>query len=142
MPCDPRCLLTIIVALAAAIAGGGGSRADTSQPESAMPSFSFVVQPFSNASGDSNQEYLAANLTSDLTAGLSRIQGSLVIARDSAAALARQTTEMADIGHQMGVRFVLRGTVLRQGAHVRASAALLSTTSGKQVWAEDFERDF
>ena len=107
-----------------------------------MASLSFLVLPFVNPSGDSDQNYVAVNITSDLTARLSAIADSFVIARSSALAIASKSLPVPEIGHIFGVRYVLRGSAFREGAHLHAIATLVRADNDEQIWSEQFERDF
>jgi TolB-like protein/Tfp pilus assembly protein PilF len=110
--------------------------------ETKMAPLSFLVLPFTNSSGDADKDYVAANLTADLTAGLSRIPGALVIAHSSALALASQSIPLIEIGHRFGVQFVVRGDAFTEGAHIHVAATLIRAENEEQLWSEDFKRDF
>jgi len=103
------------LAVGVALSCGGRSRAAKPGSEQGMASLSFLVLPFANPSGDPDQNYVAVNVTSDLTTRLSGIAGSVVIARSSALAIASQSLPLAEIGRLFGVRYVLRGEVFTEG---------------------------
>ena len=88
------------------------------------------------------QDYIAANITGDLTGGLSDVEGSFVIARSSALAIAPQLLAVDEIGRRFGIRFVLRGSAFVGDGRLHVTAALLRTEDGQQVWSMQFERDF
>ena len=110
------------------------------QPFSA-PRLSIVVLPFANLSNDPEQEYFADGITDDLTTDISRIQGSLVIARNTAFAYKGKTIDAKQIGRELGVRYVLEGSVQRSGKQVRINTQLIDTETGAHLWAERFDRD-
>jgi TolB-like protein/Tfp pilus assembly protein PilF len=101
---------------------------------------SFLVLPF--ASPSSEQSYVAANVTGDLTAGLSAIPESVVIAPSSARAIATQTPALTALGRDFGVHYVVQGSAAREGAHLHVAATLIRTDNGKELWSKQFERDF
>jgi adenylate cyclase len=111
-----------------------------SRPYSA-PRLSLVVLPFTNLSNDPEQEYFADGITEDLTTDLSRIQGSLVIARNTAFTYKGKQVDAKQIGRDLGVRYVLEGSVQRAGKQVRINAQLVDTETGAHLWAERYDRD-
>jgi adenylate cyclase len=111
-----------------------------SQPYSA-PRLSLVVLPFANLSNDPEQEYFADGITDDLTTDLSRIQGSLVIARNTALTYKGKPVDAKRIGRELGVRYVLEGSVQRSGKQVRINAELIDAQTAAHLWAERFDRD-
>src|SRR6516164_2322249 len=110
------------------------------QPFSA-PRLSIVVLPFENLGKDPEQEYFADGITDDLTTDLSRIQGSLVIARNTAFSYKGKSVDAKQIGRELGVRYVLEGSVQRSGQQVRINTQLIDTETGAHLWAERFDRD-
>ena len=111
-----------------------------SQPISA-PRLSIVVLPFANLSNDAQQEYFADGITEDLTTDIARIQGSLVIARNTAFTYKGKPVDAKRIGRELGVRYVLEGSVQRSGNQVRVNAQLVDAETGAHLWAERFDRD-
>jgi TolB-like protein/DNA-binding SARP family transcriptional activator/Flp pilus assembly protein TadD len=105
----------------------------------ATPPLSIVVLPLVNVSGDPDQEYFADGLTDDLTTDLSRIDGSFVIARHTAFAYKGKDVDVRDIGHELGIRYVLAGSVRRVGEQVTINAELIDAATAEQVWVERFE---
>src|SRR5208337_2084742 len=103
------------------------------------PRSSIVVLPFENLSGDPEQEYFADGLTDDLTTDLSHIPGSFVIARNTAFTYKGKAVDAKEIGRELGVRYVLEGSVRRVGEAVEVNAQLISTETGAHVWADRFE---
>ena len=102
---------------------------------------SIVVLPFANLSGDSAQDYFADGVTENLTTELSRIKGSFVIARNTAFTFKGKSVDAKEIGKQLGVRYVLEGSVQRDQNRVRVNAQLVDADSGAHLWAERFEED-
>lgn len=111
---------------------------------SALPlpdSPSVAVLPFTNMSDDPEQEYFSDGMTDDLITDLSRLSGLLVIARHSVFAYKGKTVNMQKISRELGVRYVLEGSVRRAGDQVRINAQLIDATSGYHLWAERYDRD-
>ena len=110
------------------------------QPNTA-PRLSIVVMPFTNRSNDPQQEYFADGITEDLTTDVARIQGSMVIARNTAFTYKGKAVDAKQIGRELGVRYVLEGSVQRAGNQVRINAQLVDTETGAQIWGDRFDRD-
>jgi adenylate cyclase len=110
------------------------------KPAQAAP-LSIVVLPFENLSGDPEQEYFADGITDDLTTDLSHLEGSLVIARGTAFTYKGKPVDAKEIGRELGVRYVLEGSVRRVGETISVNAQLVSTETGAHVWADRFEGD-
>jgi len=102
---------------------------------------SIVVLPFANLSNDPEQEYFADGITEDLTTDVSRIAGAVVIARNSAFSYKGKPVDPKQIGHELGVRYILQGSVRRSGSQVRINAVLIDAETDTQLWAERFDRD-
>jgi adenylate cyclase len=105
------------------------------------PRLSIVVLPFANLSNDPDQEYFADGITDDLTTDLTRISGSFVIARNTAFTFKGRPVDVKQIGRELGVRYVLEGSVRRAGDQVRVNVQLIDGESGAHVWADRFETD-
>jgi adenylate cyclase len=110
-------------------------------PPAAAPRLSIVVLPFTNLSSDPEQQYFADGVTEDLTTDLSRITGSFVISRNTAFTYKDKPINAKQVGRELGVRFVLEGSVQRSGKQVRVNAQLIDAETDAHVWAERFERD-
>ena len=108
---------------------------------SSTPRLSIVVLPFANLSSGPDQEYFADGITDDLTTDLSRISGSFVIARNTAFTYKGKPTDVKQIGRDLGVRYVLEGSVRRAVDSVRVNVQLIDAESGAHVWADRFETD-
>ena len=102
---------------------------------------SIAVLPFQNMSGDPEQEYFSDGMTEDLITDLSKLSGLFVIARNSSFAYKGRSVKVQEIGRDLGVRFVLEGSVRKAGNRVRITAQLIDTGSGGHLWAERFDRD-
>jgi adenylate cyclase len=102
---------------------------------------SIVVLPFTNLSGDPNQDYFADGVTENLTTDLARIRDSFVIARNTAFTFKGKAIDAKEIGKELGVRYVLEGSVQRDQNRVRVNAQLIDAESGAHIWADRFEED-
>ncbi len=100
---------------------------------------SIVVMPFANLSGDPAQDYLADALTDELITSLARIRDSFVIARNTAMTLKGKPIDAKAIGKDLGVRYVLEGSVQPSGDRIRVNAQLIDVESGAHLWAEQFD---
>jgi TolB-like protein len=100
---------------------------------------SIVVLPFANLSGDPAQDYLADALTDELTTSLAGITGNFVIARNTAFTYKGKPVDAKAIGKELGVRYVLEGSVQPAGAQIRVNAQLIDADSGAHLWAEQFD---
>ena len=97
--------------------------------------------PFANLSGDPAQDYYADGITENLTTELSRIKGSFVIARNTAFTYKGKPVDAKEIGKELGVRYVLEGSVQREQNRVRVNAQLVDAESGAHLWADRFDED-
>ncbi len=102
---------------------------------------SIAVLPFTNMSGDAEQEYFSDGITEDITTELSRFKNLFVIARNSAFRFKGQAVDVKEVGHKLGAGYILEGSVRKAGARVRITAQLVETASGNHVWAERYDRD-
>jgi adenylate cyclase len=103
------------------------------------PRLSLVVLPFENLGGDPEQQYFADGITDDLTTDLSHVPDSFVIARDTAFTFKGRQVDAKAIGRELGVRYMLEGSVRRGGEKVEINAQLISTETGAHLWADRFE---
>jgi adenylate cyclase len=101
---------------------------------------SIVVLPFTNMSGDPGQDYFSDGITEDLTSDLSKISSLFVIARNSAFTYKGKAVKVQDVSKEMGVRYVLEGSVRKADEQVRISAQLIDATTGGHLWAERYDR--
>jgi TolB-like protein len=109
-------------------------------PVSSSPRLSIVVLPFANLGGDPEQEYFVDGVTESLTTDLSRISGSFVIARNTAFTYKGKHADVKQIGRELGVRYVLEGSVQRGGNRMRVNVQLIDAETGNHLWAERFDK--
>ena len=102
---------------------------------------SIVVLPFDNLSDDSSQQYFCDGMTEDLITDLSKISGMLVIARHSSFAYKGKTIKIKQVAEELGVRYVLEGSVRKSGNQVRISAKLIDAQTGHPRWADRYDGD-
>ena len=102
---------------------------------------SIVVLPFDNLSGDSEQQYFADGLTDDVITALSKLSGLFVISRKTAFTFRGEDVSVKSVAEELGVRYVLDGSVRRAGDQVRINAQLVDATTGKTLWAERSDGD-
>ncbi len=115
-----------------------GAGAETKRP--ALPDKpSIAVLPFDNMSSDAEQDYFADGIVEAITAALSRIRSFFVIARNSAFTYKGRATNVLDIGRELGVAYVLEGSVQRAGPRLRITVQLIETDGGAHVWAERYD---
>jgi TolB-like protein/class 3 adenylate cyclase/Flp pilus assembly protein TadD len=122
-----------------AVAGGWYILGGRSTKQLSPAHLSIVVLPFANLSGDPAQDYLADSLTDELTTALARIRDSFVIARNTAFIYKGRPIDAKAIGKDLGVRYMLEGSVQPTGNQVRVNAQLIDTESGAHLWAEQFD---
>ena len=108
--------------------------------DSASPRLSIVVLPFANIGGDPEQEYFVDGVTESLTTDLSRIAGSFVIGRNTAFTYKGKAVDLKQIGRELGVRYVLEGSVQRGGNRKRVNVQLIDAETGNHLWAERFDK--
>jgi TolB-like protein len=102
---------------------------------------SLAVLPFSNISGDPDQEYFADGISEDLITDLARIRWLFVIARNSSFVYKQRAVDVKQVSRELGVRYVLEGSVRRSGNRLRVSAQLVDATTGGHHWAERYDRN-
>jgi adenylate cyclase len=120
------------------IGGAAGSRP---RPPAVLDKPSIAVLPFANMSGDADQEYFSDGITEDLITDLSKVSGLFVIARNSSFVYRERSVKVQEIGRDLGVRYVLEGSIRKAGNRVRITAQLIDAGSGGHLWAERFDRD-
>jgi adenylate cyclase len=101
---------------------------------------SVAVLPFANMSGDPEQEYFADGISEDVITELSKFHSIFVIARNSSFTYRGQATDVRKVAKDLGVRYVLEGSVRRAGTTIRVTAQLVDATNGRHVWAERYDR--
>jgi TolB-like protein len=118
-----------------------GGQTDRVRLPGAAPRLSIVVLPFANLSNDPDQQYFADGITEDVTTDLSRIAGMFVISRNTAFTYRNKSVDTKQIGRELGVRYVLEGSVRRSGNQVRVTAQLIDAETDAHLWAERFDGD-
>lgn len=101
---------------------------------------SIAVLPFANLGGDAEQDYFADGMVDDIITGLSRINWLFVIARNSTFTYKGRAVDVKQVGRELGVRYVLEGSVRRTGANARITGQLIDASTGMHVWAERYDR--
>jgi TolB-like protein/class 3 adenylate cyclase len=101
---------------------------------------SIIVLPFANLSGDPEQDYFVDGITDSLTTDLSRINGSFVIARNTAFTFKGKAHDVQKLGRELNVRYVLEGSVQRGGNRLRVTVQLIDAETGNHLWAERFDK--
>ena len=102
---------------------------------------SIAVLPFDNMSGDPEQGYFADGITEDIITDLSKVSGLFVIARNSSFAYKGQAPDIRRVSRELGVRYVLEGSVRRAAGRVRINAQMIDGQTGGHLWAERYDRD-
>jgi adenylate cyclase len=125
----------------AGVPTAGVSCTISSSPPVPAPRLSIVVLPFTNLSDDREQRYFADGITEDLTTDLSRLENMLVISRNTAFTYRNERVDTKQIGRELGVRYVLEGSVRRSGNHLRVNAQLIDAATDAHLWTERFDRN-
>ena len=121
---------------------GSGVQHNTAPPALGLPDKpSIAVLPFANMSGDPAQEYFSDGITEDIISALSRLRWFFVIARNSTFAYKGQAVDVKRIGRELGVHYVLEGSVRRSGQQIRVSCRLIDAISGNHIWGERYDRE-
>jgi adenylate cyclase len=115
-----------------------GPRPNTGIPQ---PHTAIAVLPFTNMSGDPEQEYFSDGISDDIITDLSKIAGLTVIARNSSFTYKGRSADVRTIGRELGVQSVLEGSIRRSGNRVRITAQLIDATSGGHLWGDRYDRD-
>ena len=115
--------------------------AKTNEPLPLPDKPSIAVLPFINMSGDPEQEYFSDGVTEDIITELSRFRSLFVIARNSSFAYKGRSINVKEIGRDLGVQYVVEGSVRKAGNRVRITAQLVETATGNHLWAERYDRD-
>lgn len=119
-------------------------RSEDEPPKRTLPPLdkpSIAVLPFTNMSGDVEQEYLADGITEDLITALARLRWLYVIARHSTFAFKGRAVDVRDVARELGVRYVLEGSVRRAAARIRVTGQLIDAATGKHIWAQKYDRE-
>jgi adenylate cyclase len=130
-----------IVSSTGVLPGSSGASAVHKKPLPLPDKPSIAVLPFQNMSGDSEQDYFIDGMVEDIITALSRIGGLFVIARNSSFTYKGRASDVRAVGRELGVRYVLEGSVRRLAARVRVTCQLIEAATGAHVWAERFDGD-
>jgi adenylate cyclase len=112
---------------------------ETAQPLALPDKPSIAVLPFENMSGDPEQEYFADGMVEDITTALSRMKWLFVIARNSSFTYKGKAVDIKQVGRELGVRYVLEGSIRKAGNRLRITGQLIDAVSGAHLWADHFE---
>jgi adenylate cyclase len=123
------------------VPGVGQLSGPNTQPLPSADKPSIAVLPFTNMSADPEQEFFADGIAEDIITALSRYPSLLVIARNSSFTYKGRTIDVKNIGRELGVRYVLEGSLRKAGNRIRVTAQLVEAESGKHLWAERYDRD-
>ena len=134
-------LLIILLATAGALFMFEPWRATDDTADKGSTLTSIAVLPFTNLSGDPEQEYFVDGMTDDLITDLSKISGLFVSARSAVFAYKGTPVNIQDVSQALGVRYVLEGSVRKSGQTLRITAQLVDATTGFELWAERFDRN-
>jgi TolB-like protein/DNA-binding winged helix-turn-helix (wHTH) protein len=102
---------------------------------------SIAVLPFNNLSGDPGQDYLSDGVTEDIITALSKFSGLFVIARNSSFRFKNKSADVVQIGRELGVRYLLKGSIQKSGERIRITAQLIDASSGNQRWADRYDSE-
>jgi len=127
------------VSLESSAVGKAGDAASSHEEQRERPSI--AVLPFNNMSGDREQEYFSDGITEDIITDLSKVSGLFVVARHTAFTYKNKPLNVQEVGQQLGVAFVLEGSVRKAGARVRVTGQLINSKDGSHLWADRFDRD-
>ena len=120
----------------------GGTPVEPPRPALALPDKpSIAVLPFTNMSGDPGQEYFSDGITEDIITDLSRFSELFVIARNSSFQYKGKSPDIRQVGRELGVRYVLEGSIRRAGDRIRISAQLIDAVTGAHRWGERYDRE-
>jgi adenylate cyclase len=131
-------LKNIAEAVRVFVSGDGGT---VKEPLALPDKPSIAVLPFDNMSGDPEQEYFSDGITEDIITALLKIRWLFVIARNSSFSYKGSSPDVHQVASELGVRYVLEGSVRKGGERIRITAQLIDAATGNHVWAERFDRD-
>ena len=127
------------VRLAENASSDGAAMPDAAVNQSTFDRPSIAVLPFENMSGDPEQEYFADGITEDIITGVSKLRWFFVIARNSSFAYRGKAVDVKRIARELGVRYVLEGSVRKGGSRVRLTAQLIDASTGNHIWADHYD---
>jgi adenylate cyclase len=129
------------VAVVKQMLGPASGQSAEAAAQAAVERPSIAVLPFNNMSGDTEQEYFSDGITEDIITDLSKVSGLFVVARNTAFTYKGKPVKVQDVCKELGVNYVLEGSVRKAGARVRVTGQLISGKDGGHVWADRFDRD-
>jgi adenylate cyclase len=135
----PATMVTADAPRVAPSSSAAGTVEDNSLPLPDKPSI--AVLPFINVSGDAEQEYLVEGIAEDIITELSRLSALFVVARNSSFIYRGRSFDFKQVGRELGVRYIVEGTVRRSGHRIRVTANLIDAETGKNLWAERYDRE-
>src|SRR5207253_801233 len=124
------------------IAGEGAERSEAGEGNPPLPlpdKPSLAVLPFQNMTGDAEQDYFVDGIVEEITTAISRLPWLFVIARNSSFAYKGKSPDLRQVGRELGVRYVLEGSMRKAGNRVRITGQLIDTTNGAHIWADRFD---
>jgi adenylate cyclase len=119
----------------------GARQSSAEKPLPNVATASIAILPFTNMSGDPEQEYFSDGISEDIITDLSKISGLTVIARNSSFAYKGRSVDIRTVGQELGVQSVLEGSIRRAGKRVRITAQLIDAANGTHLWADRYDRD-
>ena len=131
--------IRVYAARVAAVPAARNAFTDTSRPLPLPDKPSIAVLPFHNMSGDPEQEYFADGMVEEIITALSRFKSLFVIARNSSFTYKGKAVDIKQVGRELGVRYVLEGSIRRAGQRARITGQLIDAESGSHLWADRFE---
>lgn len=117
------------------------SKNEEQAPQEQLEKPSIAVLPFNNMSGDPEQEYFSDGITEDIITDLSKVSGLFVVARNTAFTYKGKPVKVQQVGQELGVAFILEGSVRKAGSRVRVTGQLISSKDGGHAWADRYDRD-
>ncbi len=129
------------VQLTEQVAGGKSATAAGRMERTASDRPSLAVLPFANMSGDAEQEYFADGITEDIITALSKLRWFFVVARNSSFTYKGKAVDVKRIARELGVRYVLEGSVRKSGNRVRITAQLIDAATGNHIWADRYDSE-
>lgn len=136
---EPMRTWRLQIAASAPLAASKRTAVEVAQPLALPDKPSIAVLPFQNVSGDPEQEYFADGMVEDIITALSRFRSLFVIARNSSFTYKGKAIDIRQVGRELGVRYVLEGSVRKAGVRVRISGQLIDVSTGAHLWADRFD---
>jgi TolB-like protein len=137
---EPIRVYALQVGLAASTQPAPVAPAGMSTQRSLPEKPSIAVLPFQNMSGDAEQDYFADGMVEDIITGLARMKWLFVIARNSSFAYKGKSVDVKQVGRELGVRYVLEGSVRRMANRIRVTGQLVEAETGRHIWADRYDR--